>query len=450
MRQSALRRLVIVGVAASTMLGGASVAASPPSEPTPSDTEDFDRVLYWNDVLLQAFRDAGGPPTTLSRAGAMMHTAIYDTVNSLEPIGEPYIAVYPQDPEKSYSMIDNINLAAVTVLRAVFRTINFDDELAAAAPPPGPIPVNPDNLGDEAADGVLAARADDGSTVFEPPVPSPPPVPGEWRPTGSGPAVTPHWGGVDPFGIQSGSQFRPPLPGGFSTYSEILESGAYTEQYNRVRRFGEEHSRVRTEAQTDSAFFWANDLDGTYKTPGQLLAHTVIVAVQEGETQTENAKLFALVSIALADAAIAAWDSKYLTPIDLWRPETAVAESPDDGNPDTNPDPIEDPWEPLSQDQNGVNFSPAFPAYISGHATFAGAWAGVMRRYFDDDNIAFTATTEDPNAISTSLDFPSFTAAARDNADSRVYLGVHFQWDADLGYDTGSDVGRYVFNNLLN
>jgi hypothetical protein len=153
----------------------------------------------------------------------------------------------------------------------------------------------------------------------------------------------------------------------------------------------------------------------------------------------QNVKLFAAVSLALGDAAIAAWDAKYQTPIDLWRPESAIRLAADDGNAQTVADPS---WRPLSADTAEVNFSPPFPAYVSGHATFGGAWAAAMKAYFGTDSIGFTAETEDPHAVDSAgnyltRSFTSFSQAGLEDARSRIYLGVHYSWDGDYGYATG-------------
>jgi membrane-associated phospholipid phosphatase len=94
--------------------------------------------------------------------------------------------------------------------------------------------------------------------------------------------------------------------------------------------------------------------------------------------------------------------------------------------------------------------SPPFPAYISGHATFAGAWAGVMKSFFGTDNVTFTANTEDPFiANGVTRTFTSFSAAAAENARSRIYLGVHYQWDADAGISSGTAIGTWIVANRL-
>lgn len=229
----------------------------------------------------------------------------------------------------------------------------------------------------------------------------------------------------------------------------MLRSPEYAAQVADVQTLGRYDSTARTEEQSRIAFFWANDVDGTYKPPGQLFEITKIVSAQKGLDVLENARLFALVALAMADAALVAWDAKYSTDLDLWRPESAIKLAGTDGNPATT---VDATWQPLSQhDQTGDRFSPPFPAYISGHATFAAAHAAIMRRFFGTDNVTFTATTEDPHefARGVSRTFHSFTQAALENARSRIYLGVHFQWDGDHGFLSGSAVGDHIFDSRL-
>ncbi|SMC00528.1 phosphoesterase PA-phosphatase related [Hymenobacter roseosalivarius DSM 11622] len=141
----------------------------------------------------------------------------------------------------------------------------------------------------------------------------------------------------------------------------------------------------------------------------------------------------------------------------MWRPETAIRytfqpNQPILRSPLTAADPY---WQPLSPRPDGTRFSPNFPAYISGHATFGAAHAAIMRNYFKTDNISFELTTEDPhgirdhNGIRKTRRFTSFSGAALENARSRVYLGVHFQWDGDNGYLSGTQLADYLFKNWL-
>jgi hypothetical protein len=180
--------------------------------------------------------------------------------------------------------------------------------------------------------------------------------------------------------MASTTQFRQELPGGHSNYADLLASELYADHFNEVKELGRYDSSTRTAEQEEIAWFWANDLDGTYKPPGQLLDHTVTVAEAEGVPTLELSRLMARVSLALADAAVAAWDQKYETAVDLWRPQTAIRQADTDGNPETSRD---EEWLPLSADYppSDERFNPCFPAWVSGHATFAAAWAGVRGAY---------------------------------------------------------------------
>ncbi len=114
-----------------------------------------------------------------------------------------------------------------------------------------------------------------------------------------------------------------------------------------MQTLGAVGSTARTADDTEIAFFWANDADGTYKPPGQLYEITKIVSGLRGLDVVENARLFALVALALGDAGVVAWDAKYATTIDLWRPVDAVRLAGSDNNGATSPDPT---WEPLAED----------------------------------------------------------------------------------------------------
>lgn len=408
-----------------------------------------DHVLFWNNVLLKTYRQVGGAPGPLARSGAIMHVAIYDAANSIlcaqrevSCLGQPYVIKVPGGGHFDTS----IDYAAYTTLQALYPALDFKPDLLAAQEG---IPHTPErdagqSVGVRAGEAILAKRADDGSGAPTPYVPDN--VPGAWRPTGSGAAATPHWGRVRPFTMTSGAEFRPAPPAGYSSYAALLPSLEYAKQLNEVKRLGAVDSTDRTADQTEAAWFWANDLDGTYKPPGQLLAHTQIVAARQKLSVDSEVKLFAQVALALADAAILSWDTKYETAIDLWRPESGIQLADTDGNPDTVADPS---WKPLSARRDGTNFSPNFPAWIAGHATFAYTWAEVMRQWFGTDSIPFTATTEDPHAVGVTRTFNTFSAAARENADSRIWLGVHYRFDGDDAIKSAEGMAEHAVDAQL-
>lgn len=493
-RRTTTSAIVAAGLA--TLVFTSSAAAS--TDPCPSDpfeaaqATSADTVYYWNDVLVDVFSDQGGPPAPLARAAAMMNVAIYDVMNSVyfseleqlatqtpddETCGwEPYVVLADAEPG-----VDADLAAGVAAHKILFETLGqqatlINSRFAERYSSLGYVP-DAFELGTFVADAVLAERANDGSSDNTPYLPASS-TPGAWRPTlPTCDAATPNWGLVTPFTMATGSQFRPSLPGGYTNYADLLASTTYGDQVDEVQHLGtaDSGSTSRTADQEEAAWFWANDLDGTYKPPGQLIEHTKLVAQTQPAAQTSGApedfglvwsqqgvrvsRLFAQVSLAMADAAIAAWDAKYLTPIDLWRPVHAIRGAATDGNPNTH---VDATWDPLSADTSGNHFSPCFPAWISGHATFGGAWAEVMDDEFSavQANYPFplTLTTDDPHSflgysggeeVHVQRSFDSFDEAAEENAMSRLWLGVHYRWDAEDGLDTGAAVGNHVTSNFL-
>ena len=408
-----------------------------------------DAITHWNDVLLEVVRQVGGPPGPIARGGAMMHASMYDAVSSIAPsTHRPYLASVPAAPTASIEAA--VAHAAHDTLAAAFpsTTVPLATRLSAAiaALDPGADVAGGEAVGTATAAAMIAKRRGDGADDNAPYVPGT--SAGDWRPTGTGPAAGPNWGSLKPFCSPYGQSFRPPQPGGYVSKAEMLTSPEYTAQFDEVKELGRSNSATRTSEETEIALFWANDLDGTYKPPGQLFEITKVVSDQKGLDLVENARLFALVALGMADASVVAWDAKYDTHLDLWRPETAIKLAATDGNPATT---AQANWKPLLKNPaNNKHFSPPFPAYVSGHATFGAVHAAIMRRYFDTDNVTFTATTEDPNLpAGVERTFNSFTEAARENARSRVYLGVHFQWDGDHGFHSGNALGEYVADNVL-
>lgn len=445
------RWLALTLVAAATV--GSAILAPLPAAAVSGFTSTAQTIYYWNDVLLEAFRRQGGAPTPLSRAAAIMHTGIFEVIQDTAlartspPFYTNYLTTVSADPD-----VDD-NLAAGIVARdllsfalpaqAAFAAQKFTERHGSASQPEAT------QLATEIVNLMRDRRTGDGSEITT--TYTLDGVPGSWRPTGSadcndpGDAATPNWGGVQPFTMPSTTAFRQPLPGGFSTYAGLLGSSLYTAQFNEVKSLGRYDSTTRTQEQTNIAFFWANDVNTTYKPPGQLLSHTRIVTQNVGQTDPlALSRTFALVSLTMADAGIAAWDQKFRTTIDLWRPDTAIDQAANDGNPNTAPDAA---WQPLSIGLDGQRFSPCFPAWVSGHATFAGAWARTMNFLFG--NVTFTATTEDPSAQGVTRTFTTFAAAAAENARSRIYLGVHFTFDGDDGLDSGNALADFAVQNFL-
>lgn len=429
-----------------------------------------DVVTEWIDTYRAVTRFNGGAPCPISRSGPMMCLAMYDAVNSIDRADnfgasfKPYQRTLgPAQPGSSreaaaaaaaYAIMAGTNPIQSDDLPQVGALIQqtYDTQLAAIAD--GPAKANGIAFGEAVGAQMLLLRHLDGYDANPSYVLGG--MAGDWCPTPDGPVLqpfTPHWGNVTPWGIESGSQFRPTRLTDYGSMQNLLQSAEYAAQINGsvdvpgVKDLGARESGSRTADQTEAAWFWANDRDGTSKPPGQLLEITKVVSSAHGLTLSQNARLFGLVAMAMGDACITGWDAKYLTPIDLWRPIDAVRETLDDGNAATVAQPG---WLPLA------DFTPPFPAYVSGHATFGAVHASIMEQYFGTDSITFTIGS-DEFAANPSLGYPanltrtftSFSQAAWENAMSRVWLGVHYYWDATDGNVLGYEVGEFVFAHQL-
>jgi hypothetical protein len=428
-----------------------------------------DVIIDWNNQLLDAIRQAPAGPPTMARSGAMVMTAIYNAVNAVDQTHESYggFAVLGGPGTSREAAAAQ---AAHDVMQVLYpaQGAQWTAALAASlgAIPDGPGKVAGVALGQSSASHMLLLRSADGS-------------PGSTSYTsGGGPgdyrnpndSMNPNFG-VDsnagnytPWGMTSGAQFRQTRLTDYGSMANLLASPEYTAMFNDVKANGRIDSWTPADEEYQIAFFWANDRDGTYKPPGHLNQITQTIAAREfaglsdGEKLSQHARLFALLNMAMADAGVCAWDCKYNTDIDLWRPIDGIRLADTDGNPATISDPA---WEPLNHvDPDGPGgpmvadpFTPPFPAYISGHATFGAAHAAIMRSFFGDSDLIqggpLSIGSEDPYNGGLMRTFSSWEDMARENGRSRVYLGVHWQWDADDAYVAGTALGDWMFDNYL-
>ena len=277
-------------------------------------------------------------------------------------------------------------------------------------------------LGTAVGEKTLISRANDGSNAVVSYTPGT--APGDWQPAPPkfAPAQTPQWGLVTPFALKSGSQFRPPPP-------PALTSAAYTAAFNETKDFGRVDSTVRTPAETEIARFWEGKA-GTPGLPGYWNEIAQSAAESRGNTLARNARLFAGLNVAVADAVIGHFDAKYT--YNRWRPITAIQLAGETGNPNTVADPN---WQPLLN-------TPANPSYISGHGAVSGAASTVLAHYFGTDNVSFSLTSDDLKGVTHS--FTSFSAAAAEAENSVVWGGIHFRFDVTAGQTLGQSVAQYV------
>lgn len=442
------------------------------------------RVLYWNDVALQAvaldhtpvapgeirvFGEQFGPHRA-SRALAIVQLAVYDSINAVAARYPAYsgIARAPSDT----SLDAAIAHAAHDTLAALFPSQKtrlgrqLSDDMAAI--PLARARFNGIDTGRRAASAILALRADDGSQYEEPRVGLEYPLsnaPGKWRPdpVSRNPlAVGAYWGRVRPFAIPSAAQFSLPPP-------PPLESAEYAASFNEVKQLGGDGVRTptrRTPEQTVIGIFWA--YDGTPRIgPPPRLFNQIAQRIAQPRTgdALQLARLLALANVAMADTAIAGWKVKY--DYKNWRPVTGIREADPgtgptglgDGNPATRGDPY---WTPLgapASNLRGPNFTPPFPAYPSGHAVLGGALFQTLRRFYATDALAFNFVSDEYNGVTRdsqgrvrprlARSFANLTQAEYECGESRIYLGVHWRYDLAPGYSLGRRVADYVFQHGL-
>jgi membrane-associated phospholipid phosphatase len=389
-----------------------------------------DLVLRWNSIALAAIR-VGAPIGPLAnRALAIVQAAVYDAVNSIDQTHHPYLTLIsaPSGASEDAAAAQAAHDALVALFPPQVLPLDLQLKASLQGIADGDAKTAGIMVGQTAAQNILAARANDGSdkTVDYTPGTNP----GQWQPTppAFAPALAPQWGSVTPFSLQSGSQFRPPPP-------PALTSPEYTADFNQVKDVGALDSTTRTADQTEAALFWQAIVTPNSLVFGMWDQVAQQVAIAKGNSLVENARLFALLHLTMADAQIAAWDAKYT--YNFWRPVTAIRAADTDGNPDTNPDPN---WSPLFP-------TPNYPSYPSGHATVSGGSATVLASYFGSDAIPFTLSFEGLPGVTRS--YASFSAAEAEAGMARVWGGIHYGFEITAAHAMGEAIGAYVVQNFL-
>lgn len=391
-----------------------------------------DEVTDWNQILLNAaLVPPASNPLVTSRNAAIVHAAIFDAVNGIERRYTP-IHVEPNAPRGASRRAAAVQAAYATLIRlypAQIATFNARlaeslDAIASDSATENSVSIARGiEWGQTVADAIWTWRSTDGFT------PPPPPflggmAVGQWRPTppafASG--VGPQFAYMTPWVMQSPSQFRPAGP-------PALGSQRYTNDFNETKTMGSATSLTRTSDQTTACLFW-NSITVTH-----LWNHLAMRLGEERHTTlSENARLFALLNVATADAAIACWEAKYHYV--FWRPITAIRLASTDGNPDT----IEDlTWTTLFA-------TPAHPEYPSGHSSGSGASAKVLSDYFGEQT-SFTMTSE--NMVGVERSFANFSSALDEILEARVFAGIHFRSACNDGRATGEAVANYVIENAF-
>ncbi len=389
-----------------------------------------DMVTVWNLVALEMVKTNLQMAPVASRTLAMMHGAMFDAVNSISGTYNPYRELVR--PGFVCSAEAGAAAAAHTVLSGIYtgQVAYLDQALdnALASVADGLAKTNGMALGMGIGQNMLMWRAGDMMQMMMTNYVAGT-NPGDWQPTPPGymQPMMPHWGMAPTFGLMHSMQFRPPAP-------PALDSPEYTAAFNEVKSLGSLTSETRTLAQTQAVNFWT-DMPGTVTTVGRWNQIARDTAAEKTNSLLQNARLFAMLNVSMADAGIAVWDSKYF--YNRWRPVTAIRAAATDGNDDTVADPA---WTPLVT-------TPAFPEYGAAHSAFSSAAATALAGFFGTDDVVFSATSY-MNPMMRRY-FARFSEAATEAGTERVWAGVHFSTGNAAGLTLGNAVGSYMAGTLF-
>jgi hypothetical protein len=390
-----------------------------------------DVVVDWNQIAAQHIGAAARPGPSGVFDFAMVHVAIHDAIQALEGRFEPYCGAIPN---AAGSPIAAAAAAAHGVLGSLFPAQsgaidtsyhNYLDALGLT----GDAGVL---VGQWAATCILDLRAGDGRFPSDAEPFYGGTGLGEWRPTSfSGtppvpvPMVTPWLGTVTPFTLKDPAQFRANTP------PPSLTSGKYARDYNEVKALGGLNNSARSPEQTDIAYFFFDN--------SILLWTRVLRTVTNAYLSNvgDSARLFALSYMAIADAYITAWDTKKYW--NFWRPVTAIHEGDNDGNPQTEGDPM---WQSLVT-------TPSYPDYTSGANNNSSAVTTILANFFGTDKVTFSMTSNVPQVVRKTRTYARFSDAAADVVDARIYEGIHFRFADVVARRQGSHVANWAFRHFL-
>ena len=394
-----------------------------------------DAVTDWNAIAVQTIVNAG--PTHGSAVSfldnATVQVAVYDAVEAFDGKFKPYhvqISGAFGSPAAAVAKAAHDVLVNRFPAQTLALDLTYHNYLAAhglAEDDPGV------DIGRQAAAGIIALRANDGSFPLNAPPFTGGTDVGVWRPTPSylpgapppfSPALAPWLASVTPFTLTSPSQYRamPPPPLGSMQYAAAL---------NEIKALGARFNSTRTTDQSNLALFWNSNYLVLWN---KALRDIVAAHVPD---LGDSARLLALGNLAMADAGITAWDSKFHYA--YWRPLTAIQEADNDGNPNTVGDPD---WQPL------IN-TPNYPEYTSGANNVTGAVTRILALFFGTDQMTFSVNSTNAASPQQSRTYDRFSDAAADVVNARVYEGIHFR-PADVeARKQGRQVAEWAFSHFL-
>jgi hypothetical protein len=362
---------------------------------------------------------------------AITQLAVYDAVMAIEGGFEPFHTAV-----KAAKDADVRAAGATAAYRAARGRVApsqfgyLDDRYGTymATIPDGPPKQHGIEVGEAAAAGILALRANDGfSNTATYQCSGTPLKVSEFEPDG-GCATQPvetKLGQVTPFTFPNPAQFRPDAP-------TPSASDQWAADFDEVKAYGGANSTVRTAEQADVAYFWS---EHSYVHWNRNITN---LAIAKGLGVTDTARLMAMLWTAMADTAIAGLEAKYF--YRFWRPRTAIPRAAEDDNPKTLPDPA---WTPL--------ISVNHPEYPSGHGFITGAMLVALTAFFGTDQLPEwtieTSKTAVPKLVQTQRSYPNLGAMAADVNNARVWAGLHYRFSTTAGNAFGARVGQQAIKD---
>src|SRR2546426_8180208 len=380
-----------------------------------------DVITDWTQTaidVMKAVNVAGNPWT---RSMAILHVSMSDSVNAVENRYTGFTPGIAADPNASAEAAAAAAAREILMRQYPGQKARIDSAFAGMLErvPDSPARGAGIALGEKVAAAVFADRQNDATNV--PDTYRPLTRPGVWVPTT--PPLFSQYATARPWGMKAANQFRPGPP-------PKLSSALYARDYNETKEFGGLKSIKRTDAQSDAVRFWtqANLAPAWYQAATQLSA-------QKGHGLAENARLFALMSMGLANCFIVDYNAKYH--YNFWRPITAIRNGDEDGNDATDRDAG---WVPL-------NATPMHPEYPSQAGINAGAAAGVLESVFGAEPASFTAT--DIGDARLQRRFTSLRPMVEEHEEVRIWGGIHFRTALEVGESMGRKIADHLVANYL-
>lgn len=406
-------------------------------------------------------------PHRASRAMAMVHLAMMEAYNAIKT-GDypPFLENLPQFDNNARTPAA-VAQAAHDVLVSLFPShttrLNGILEEQLSQMPSDSRRATGVAAGVVAAAGIIINRISDGSNHSEIHIGEGGYETGEgagvWTMdpiSGNTIALGARWGElVRTFVIPDAVTFRCPPP-------PALNSTAYMMAFDEVKSMGGDVTHtptVRSEDDTVAGVFWAYDGTPSLCAPPRLYNQVAMTIFKERDLSgPELLRILTLINVAMADSGIASWETKFY--YKLWRPVTGIRSS-NDGNSSTVGDSEWTPYgAPNSNNVDRTNFTPPFPSYPSGHATFGGTLFEMIRLFLGTDDIKFTFVSDEFNGVTTDNEghprpyiprtYDKLSDAEEENGQSRIYLGIHWSFDKTEGITMGHHVAQYVYNHLYN